>query len=308
MPRRALYLLPVIALVLGVVAFAAQRPSDAARVTAEPPPAVQWDRVVRSEDGQTFASRVEGSDTRVERLAPTRSLLTVLPEPLQVRVADEDGGRLMLANPIAADADAYNPGPRPGTHLVVLNTKTLHTKEYDFARNLEPEAFGLENTFVFVIDHRPAANPTFYRVSAIDLAANMLIELQGPDKKPLEDMSGTARHSVSSRSGEQLYTLYVQHEHTAAHEGMDPNALPVAAFIHVLDRRGVWAACIDLPGFGHGPVEAGSIALSTDGRDIVVTDTHAQKRATVKTADLSRAKLMAGLPPVHIEPLPSGDA
>lgn len=308
MPRRALYLLPFLALVLGVVAFAAQRPSDAARVTSEPPPAEQWDRIVRSADGQTFASRVEGTTTRVERLEPTRSLLTVLRDTLQVRVADEDGGRLMFANPIAAGADAYNPGPRPQTKLVVLNTLTLRTNTYDFTRNLEPEAFGIANTFVFVIDHRPATNPTFYKVSAIDLATGTFLELQGPDKTPLDDMTGTARHSVASRSGDQLYTLYVQHKHTAAHEGMDPNALPVAAFIHVLDLRGVWAACIDLPGFGHGPVEAATIALTDDGGEIVVTDTHAKKRAVVGTPGLSRTEMLAHPVKVRIEPLTAGDA
>jgi len=303
-----LYLLPVLALVLGVAAFAAQRPSNAARVTTEPPADEQWDRVVRSADGQTFASRVEGSTTRVERLAPTRSLLTVLPAPLQIRVADEDGGRLMFANPIAGDADAYDPGPRPQTKLVALNTLTLRTKTYDFTRNLEPEAFGIENTFVFVIDHRPATNPTYYKVSAIDLATGTFLELQGPDKKPLDDMTGTARHAVPSKDGEQLYTLYVQHKHTAAHEGMDPNALPVAAFIHVLDLRGVWAACIDLPGFGHGPVEASTIALTDDGGEIVVTDTHAKKRAAVGTPGLSRAEMLAHPVKVRIEPLATTDA
>lgn len=305
MPRRTLLLLPVIAIALGLVAFAAQPPSDAARVHAAPPLEEHFDRIVRTDDGQSFASRVEGSTTRVERLAPTRELLTVLDEPLQLRLADTDGKgpRLVFADPIAPDADAYRPGPRPRTRLVVFNVTTQRSRAYGFARNLEPEAFAIDNPSLFVIDHRPATNPTYYRVSTIDLSTGVFHELLGPNKLRLDNMTGTARHSVSSRSGEQLYTLYVQHQHTAAHEGADPDALPAAAFIHVLDRRGVWAACVDLPGFGHGPVEAGTIALTPDGREIVVTDTFAKKRATVRTADLTTANMLARLPTVRIEPL-----
>jgi hypothetical protein len=307
MLRRIVLVLPALALTVGAIAWAAQSPSDAARVVSEPPPEEQFDRIMHTDDGQTFASRVEGRVTRIEQLAPVPKLITLLDEPLHLRLADPAGKRLVLANPIAPDADAYNPGPRAETHLVVLNVATKRAKAYDFARNLEPEAFGVGNSALFVIDHRPATNPTYYRVSMIDLSdgsdGGAFHELFGPDKQPLEDMTGTARYSVPSKNGEQLYTLYVQHKHTAAHEGMDPNALPVAAFIHVLDLRFAWAACIDLPGFGHGPVEASTIELSADGSEIVVTDTYAKQRAVVRTADVSISAMRAHPPAVRIDKL-----
>lgn len=188
------------------------------------------------------------------------------------------------------------------TRLTVVDS-AQRERTYDFDRNLEPEAFGIGTPYLFVVDHRPAIDPTYYRVAAVSLDDGSFLELLGPDKQPLEDMTGTARRQVASRTGEQLYTLYVQHRHTAAHEGVDPADLPVAAFIHVLDLRGTWAACIDLPGFGHGPVAASTIELTADGESVVVTDTYAGKRATVRTADLTTQMLRTRVPPVQIEPI-----
>ena len=212
------------------------------------------------------------------------------PEPALPPVVRSTDGRTASAEKLAEGR----------TRLTVADA-SKQERTYDFERNLEPEAFGIGTPFLFVVDHRPASNPTYYRVAAVNLDDGSFLELAGPDKKPLEDMTSTARHQVASHTGDQLYTLYVQHKHTAAHEGVDPAALPVAAFIHVLDLRGTWAACVDLPGFGHGPVAASSIELSADGDTVVVTDTFAGKRARVQTVDLTTDAMRTRMPPVEIE-------
>src|SRR4051794_9014806 len=113
MPRPVLLLLPAVALAVGAIAWAAQSPSDAVRVTAPPAPAEPvFDRVVEAGNGERFPSTIEGTLTRVERLTPVRALITVLDEPVQLRLADQDGKRLALADRIAPDADTYHPGPR----------------------------------------------------------------------------------------------------------------------------------------------------------------------------------------------------
>jgi hypothetical protein len=236
------------------------------------------------------AAGSRGDAARVVAASPAPS---EAPAPAIPHVVRSTAGRTATAEKLAEGR----------TRLTVVDA-AQHERTYDFDRNLEPEAFGIGTPFLFVVDHRPANNPTYYRVAAVNLDDGSFLELLGPNKKPLEDMTGTARRQVASRTGDQLYTLYVQHKHTAAHEGVDPDALPVAAFIHVLDLRGTWAECVDLPGFGHGPVAASTIELGDGGETVVVTDTFAGKRATVRTAELTTEMLRSKMPAVQIEPIP----
>ena len=117
----------------------------------------------------------------------------------------------MLGPPLTAGADAYHPGGRASTRLVVVDVANGSTRAYDVPGNVEPEAFGVGLPALFVIDHRPAKSPNYYRVASMGLDTGQVEPLLGPDKFPLsEDMSGTAREQVYAASGRQLYTLYAQ--------------------------------------------------------------------------------------------------
>jgi hypothetical protein len=158
---------------------------------------------------------------------------------------------------------------------------------------------------LFLIEHRPAVNPDHYRVVSLDVVSGDFGELLGPNKRPLGiDMTGTARQQVSSASGEQLYTLYVQHGHEASHETRDPSTLPTGAFVHVLDLRGAWAFCVDLAGFGHGPPESAAIALGAGGDRLFVADARAGQLATIETNQLTVDTLAGGQPAVGLGALP----
>jgi hypothetical protein len=299
-----------LAVIIGLIAVAAWQaprllrdtPGDEIAVTNE----TNAEQVVRSANGRAFASTIDGGTTRIDELEPTRTTLGTLPGEYTLRIANRDGTQLALADPLADGADIYQPGPKAVTHLVTFDTATGATRPYDIPRNVEPEAFGVGAPLLFVIDHRPAIQPDHYRVGYIDLLSGEFLELFGPNKTPLDiDMTGTARQQVPSASGDQLYTLYVHHEHDAAHDAHDPAGLPTAAFVHVLDLRAAWAYCVDLPAFGHGPLETAAIALGEDGRQLFVADTRTGKLATVATDQLTAERLAAGSPPVAFVDLPA---
>ncbi len=274
----------------------------------------------------TFQSVIEDGSTTVQRL-PDREPVLTLDEPLQLRAVESGGNRIALATPLAPGADAYRPGGRSATRLVVADLAAATTRSYDVPRNVEPEAFGLGiggRNQLFVVDHRPAEDPSSYRVGAVDLTSGEFGGLIGPNKTPLDiDMNGVARKQVLSRSGQQLYTLYLEHEHsTDAHDAHDahetygsygaasdrsaPPTVQGVAFVHVLDLAGVWAYCVDLPGVGHGDASASSIRLGDDGATLVVTDRHARRRITIPTTALTADRLASGSPELTVTRTRSG--
>jgi hypothetical protein len=306
--RRTFFVITLIAVAALVAAAVWQVPNlvrdesnNGIAVSAETNP----EHIVKSANGRVFASTIVDHTTKIEELTSTRTTLATLLGEYTIRIADRDGARLALADPLPDGADIYRPGPRSVTHLVTFDTATRTTRHYDIPRNVEPEAFGIDAALLFVIDHRPAAQPDHYRVAYVDLQLGAFNDVIGPDKTPLDvDMSGTARQQVPSASGEQLYTLYVHHGHDSSHDEQDPAALSTAAFVHVLDLRGAWAYCVDLPAFGHGPVESAAITISDDGRSLFVADTRAGQLATISTAELSTERLAANPPLVTFADLP----
>jgi hypothetical protein len=265
------------------------------------------EQVVKSATGRVFSSRVLGETTQVDELTSTRRTIATLDGAYTLRIADRDGTHVALADVLPPDADIYRPGRRASTHLAVVDTATGGVRHFDIPRNVEPEAFGIELPLLFVIDHRPALQPDHYRVGYVDLESGTFDELIGPNKTALDiDMTGTARQQVPSASGDQLYTLYVHHGHDASHDGHQPSSLPTAAFVHVLDLRQAWAYCVDLPAFGHGPLESAAIAISDDGRALYVADSRAGRLAVLETSPLTAETLAAGLPPIALVDLPGG--
>jgi hypothetical protein len=257
---------------------------------------------VASLDGIRYRTTVVDGRTRLVQLAPTRRSVMTLPTPLQLRLVEPGGGRVVLATPLRAGADPYRPGGRASTRLVVADTEQRTSRTYTVSRNIEADAFGVGNGQLFVVDHRPALQPTYYRVAGLDLRSGEFYELFGPDKQPLTvNMTGTARAQVGSPDGRQLYTLYTQHAHAHAHADVHNDTASAQAFIHVLDLTSGWAYCVDLPTeFGHGPARASSIAVDRTGTTVEVVDRHAGKVARVPTAQLSLGTLSQRAPDVQV--------
>jgi hypothetical protein len=224
-----------------------------------------------------------------------------LDEPLQLRLVDPGGRRVVLGTPLPRGADPHHPGGRASTHLVVADVTTGSTRAYDVPRNVEPEAFGVGIPTLFVIDHRPADDPVYYRVAAMDLRDGSVAQLIGPDKHPLdEDMAGTARQQVYSAAGNQLYTLYAQPKDADVAANV-----PMESFVHVLDLRNAWAYCVDLPDtFGRGSARTAGISLDGSGTKLYVVDTHARKVVVMDTRDLDTSALATHEPPTRVRALP----
>jgi hypothetical protein len=257
---------------------------------------------VASLDGIRYRTTVVDGRTRLVQLSPTRRAVMTLREPMQLRLVEPGGRRVVLATPLPAGTDPYRPGGRASTRLVVADTEERTSRGYNVPRNIEADAFGVGNGQLFVVDHRPALQPAYYRVAGLDLRSGEFYELFGPDKQPLTvNMTGTARAQVASLDGRQLYTLYTQHAHEHEHADAHDAAASAQAFIHVLDLTSSWAYCVDLPAeFGHGPARAASIALDQTGATVEVVDRHAGKVARVPTAQLSLTTLSQRAPDVQV--------
>ena len=279
-------LVAVLAVAVPISGVSADAPSAGTTVTLK--------ALDRSAQAQ---SRIIDGKTVVSRAGDGSAALTV-DEPLQLRVVEPGGARVALATPLAAGTDTYRPGGRASTRLVVADLSTGTSRAYDVPRNVEPEAFGVgpSRDLLFVIDHRPALDPSSYHVGVVDLVNGNFRGLSGPTKTPLDiDMTGTAHRQVLSADGTQLYTLYLDHDHANAPSGI--------AFVHVLDLTGGWAYCVDLPGVGHGPAGSSTIRLNRNGDALVVTDRHADTRLTIRTADLALSRLANGAPRVAVRSL-----
>ncbi len=210
---------------------------------------------------------------------------------LEHRLTSPDGRWAASADPLSPGASIYEPGGRATTTIEVEDRLTGETVTHTYPANLEPEAFSTDGTTLYVIDHRPAADPDHYRVMGITLSDGKRFEVTTPDKNPVdEDMRGTGRQQLLSPDGTQLYTLYVRQYH--AHDRDDGGARdhdlpPEAAFVHVLNLEVGWAICLDLPaGFGLGPPGSTSLVLGADGYAITVVDHHLGQRVDItRTGD-----------------------
>jgi hypothetical protein len=257
---------------------------------------------VSSPDGFTFRSTVDEGTTRLEWVASGDAVpVTTFDRALELRLVEPRGRRVVLADPLPRGGDRYNPGGRSSTTLVVVDTERASSRTFHLSRNVEPEAFGVGSPSLFLIDHRPAANPTHYRVGGMSIETGEYFDLRGPDKEPLgTDMTGTARRQVFAPSGGQLYTLYTQH----GHDQVGARG-PTASFVHVLDLDGGWAYCADLPrAFGHGADGTASIATDGTGSRVFVVDTHARRLAVLDARTLTASHLARGAPGIALATLP----
>ncbi|MEJ3749580.1 hypothetical protein WEI85_40760 [Actinomycetes bacterium KLBMP 9797] len=164
----------------------------------------------------------------------------------------------------------------------------------DLAGNIEPDAMTYDGTGLFVLDWLPATAPDRYRVRLVDFATGTPRPLLTRAKVPVpsgaeEEMRGDGRQAVSHPNGRVLYTLYTHqgdHQHTRDILAARPSG--VHAFVHVLHLEERWAYCLDLPDpFGHGPAAGHALALSADGRRLMVADVTSGRLAVADTEALA---------------------
>lgn len=287
-PRRRVGLLAVLAIVGPLGGLALGRASVPTAEPVEPAaPAVATAVEARPVDLNQSPARV--TDATPEAL-----------DGLELRLTSLDGRWEAWAEPLPDGATIYAPGGRTSTTLAVRDKLSGKVEIVTMARNLEPEAFSSDGRTLFTIDHRPAAEPEIYRVTALDLRTRVVRDVIGPWKQPLiEEMRGEGRQQVWAPEGGQLFTLYVRQTHvhvdgTHDHPGGDGPHIDGAgtdAFVHVLDVDAGWALCLELAaGFGLGPAGTTDIFVTDDGETVTVVDHHIGQRV-----DIAREPARSGL-------------
>jgi len=140
------------------------------------------------------------------------------------------------------------------TTLAVFDTSAGRVSHLlNLTGDVQPEAFSTDGALVFALHYFP----DHYRVQQIAVDGSLVTDTIGRDKTPAEDMHGHPVHGVLSADHTLLATLY-----------RDPTSDDEPAFVHVLDLRGGWSFCTDLPApFGTGA--PGSDAIRMTPNDVV---------------------------------------
>jgi hypothetical protein len=281
MPRNAITLV-IVSLALGVAGTACgSGPTPGATVsitqpptTAGPAPAVDDPGLVAALD-DSAAFSIRGDE--LVRLDPQThdvlsswplekgmvSISAVSPGGRWVALTDHDGGYDVAVQ-------------RASTQLTVFDAETgSATYHLALKGDLQPEAFSVDGTMVFALDHRG----DHYRVQTISLETGERRDTIGRDKRlEREDMHGTTVRGVLNADRTVLATLY-----------RDPTNADDPAFVHILDLVHGWAYCADLPApFGTGPPGSDRIEL-TAADTVVVTTTEAARIAEIHIDEVLQA-------------------
>ncbi|WP_436529335.1 YncE family protein [Actinoplanes sp. HUAS TT8] len=267
------------------------------RLTPQGELAYGTEAVLSSDNARIMTVR-EGSLTQIATGTGVATGTTRLPAGWLPRVISPDG----RAGALTRTPPSVIPSGRARTELLVVIDK--NPRVYDLPGAIEPDAFTLDATGLFVLDWLPAAAPDHYRVRRLDLADGTLQPLFTRDKSPVpngaeEEMRGEGRQAVPSADGRLLLTLYTHqpgHQHTRdLLSGRPGNA---HAFVHVLNLAEGWAYCVDLPHpFGEGPPEGHAIAADSWGAAVV--DSASGRMAYANLESLAVDRVVAA-------PIPAG--
>ena len=234
-------------------------------------------RAVASPDGRLLVrADLVGTRTQIRAVDLGRDddrWVTTVEGTFEPRAVAADGARVALtAPPAAAEPGELAPG-RSSTELIVAGQDAA-SERYEIEANIEPEAFSLDGTALFVVQFLPARQPTSYQVRRFDLASGELGDVYSADADLQQAMRGTARTQVWDPDGSRLYTLYTQEV-----------GAETVAFVHVLDLEEQWAHCILLPD-GFTPSAAG-LALADGADDLYVADAAGGVVAAIDTEALA---------------------
>jgi hypothetical protein len=212
-------------------------------------------------------------------------------------------GRLVALTPADAGPGASlagalgQPVARTKSRILIAGQGRV-AYDVNLAGNFEPDALTYDDSGLFVLEWLPAAAPDRYRVRLMEFATRTPQPLFTRDKRPVptgaeEEMRGEGRQSVLRPGGNVLYTLYTHqpdHQHTRAI--LTGRRSHVHAFVHVLHLAERWAYCLDLPDpFGRGPAAGHALALSGDGRRLIVADVTSGRLALADTESLTVSRV-----------------
>ena len=227
---------------------------------------------------------------------------------LEPRVASTSGELLALAEPHRAGATPWLPAGRSRSEIAVVSASDGTTRSYNLKGNFEIEAFSTDDRQLFLLEYRPALNPTRYTLRRLMLGSGVVVPIKRSKQNAPSSMLGTGRVAQFSPSGHELYTLYTQQGPNYAHgsEGShEHDAGAVHAFVHLLNLDGAWTHCIDLPmPFGTGAVTTHALAISGDGARLYVVD---PSSGGVAVIDPARAKVLESVT-MDLDALTTGDA
>jgi DNA-binding beta-propeller fold protein YncE len=236
-----------------------------------------------------YTTTATGNDTVLQSLETRTgqvSARTVLGGHWVPRVVSPDGARVAL---VAPGGGPYRPAGRDRTTILIVTGAGVQHR-LELPGNYEPDAFAREGTALMVLEWLPPAAPDRYRVRCVELVSGAFTPMLTREKQPVpvgseEQMRGQGRQAVSAPGGDVLYTLYTQQPGAARVEGGWETES--AGFVHTLDTQIGWAYCLDLPEpFGTGPAAAHTIALTPDGRRLLVADLSSGRLAIADTETL----------------------
>jgi hypothetical protein len=298
-PLRAL---PILALVLAACAPGDRRQSSG---ETEGSPAAAGDRLVlggagtllevnagtgalilSAPDGSSagdgtglFATRSTGGSTVLESLDPATGHATdvaTLRGTLVIRSVSRDGTNVALTAPMPPGYTDWAPPPSRTTDIAVVNVADGSVHRLHLRGNYQPESFSVDDETLFMLSYEPPMAPTLYRVMGVYIEKARVVDVFGPKKQPVENMTATRLQQVAAPDGSALYTLYSnQPPAYLAGNGATTAEPDERAFVHTLrlsDSVG-FAVCIRLPDvFGTVPAPSSAIAVSPDGTTVYAID------------------------------------
>jgi hypothetical protein len=230
-----------------------------------------------------------------ERLLSGDILYNVdLPGDLSVRVVSPSGMWVALVEGAHGIAGPGAAG-REETTIVVANSSG-EVRRLTVPGCVEPEAFTVDGTHLYMLDYLPPLAPDRYRVRMIEIATGQATALLTRDKRVIppgaeEEMRGEGRQAVYGQNRRMLFSLYSHqpdHVHTRDLISARVDHPDVHAFVHCLSTDGWYAYCVDLPApFGGGDASGHAIALAPVGEHPYVVDTTSGTVAAIDAGQLT---------------------
>jgi mono/diheme cytochrome c family protein len=228
-----------------------------------------------------YVAMTQYGNTRLERFDPATSQLEHsfgIAGRWSLSALSPSGRWLVLTRiPSGEDRAAWIQEKRWQTDIQIVDSetgRTSHSLQLD--GNFEVEAVSAAGDALFLIEHRPAVNPTEYLIRLYDLAAGLQPDPLRAKTAADEVMTGLAWGGLASPDGRWLLTLYL-------------NTPRSVAFIHTLDLENRFPFCIDLPSGGGdlAQLKHYALALAPNGQTVYAANAALGVVAEISLTSLS---------------------